>query len=553
MHDAALCPGLCRHLFVGIFCVAAMMASATMAQPTTKRSLRSAAAPPTKVDIEAASWSGRITHVSPFVTEEEEAWRRLQTLGTGESRAAANMTRLIADLLDGYDRQVPPLGTTVRVQLALQSIPTFDTQTQTIEIYGWWRYYWTDHRLAWSKDDYGGIEEATMFYNVGGFNSVWAPDMYAYEALSRFENFPDAPVPPAVSVYPDGSCFISRPVLNKFFCAMEVQKFPFDKQACEITVGSWSYHGLTVDLKPRLSGLGDERNIYDPVDVSFYVSNSEFKLLKVQTSHTDQYYACCTEPYPVISYRFWLKRYPSSYVTATILPLILITFCGILGLFINPDSGERLGLEVTVLLAQAVLYAAAVGFLPKTSTATFIEKIYLISTAICTYLLMESIVAVSLSTTKPSEELLSEPALWKAFLEADSDHSGTLERDELKRAIQQLGLSEVKKAKVMTLTGRYFDNDDNGILRAITFEEWMDVVAEVYVEDGFAQYHNFIVSGLVRFFLPVERMHRKKVVMRRLAGASSSYVSGLTDFPTSCPPGAPCLLSFSCAASLTRR
>ena len=141
------------------------MASATMAQPTTKRSLRSAAAPPTKVDIEAASWSGRITHVSPFVTEEEEAQRRLQTLGTSESRAAANMTRLIADLLDGYDRQVPPLGTTVRVQLALQSIPTFvDTQKQTIEIYGWWRYYWTDHRLAWSKDDYGGIEEATMFY-----------------------------------------------------------------------------------------------------------------------------------------------------------------------------------------------------------------------------------------------------------------------------------------------------------------------------------------------------------------------------------------------------
>jgi hypothetical protein len=505
---------VCR-LIAAFAAIASAAAAAAAARPATKRSVPPWASAAPRASHGASSNAALHDHtdISGF-----ERPRRMQTAGTSES-VTANMTRLINDLLDGYDGQVPPMGATVRVQLAIQSIPLFDTQTQTLEVYGWWRQYWTDHRLAWDEEKYDGIGFVALKYNPEDFNSIWLPDINVYEAQSRFENFPDASV---VSVYSDGSCFISRPIKNSFVCALEVSRFPFDTQACEFTVGSWSFNGDYFDVKPKLSGLDDEDNMYAAVDVAHYDSNPEYKLIKVQSSHIDYYYTCCPEPYPTISYRVWLERYPKSYVTSTILPLILVTFCGMFGLLMNPDSGERLGLAITTVLAQGVLYLTAVGFLPKVATNTFIQEVYMLSTAISIYVLVESVLVVSLYNVKSSENVLSEPALWSVFLEADDDNSGSLEKDELKRAIDQLGLHADTKAKVITLAGNHFGN---GLAGAITFDEWVDVVEEVHVDDGLGQYHNFIVARLVRFFLPIERMRRKEVVMRRLAAFRSDYVS----------------------------
>ena len=324
------------------------------------------------------------------------------------------MTRLAKALLDGYDNQVPPLSTTVRVQLAIKSIPSFDTLTQRLALYGWWRLYWTDHRLTWDPAKYDGVDFIALRYEDGNSGSAWIPDVAVYESQGRYENLPHG-IP--VSCYSSGSCFVSRPIQDEVLCPIRARNFPFDTQACEITVGSWSFSGDYFDVKPKV----DSDGTFQAADVSHYDSNPEYKLSKIESSHIDNYYTCCPEPYPTVSFRLYLERYPNSYISSTIVPLILVTACSIIGLLMNPDSGERLALAITVVLAQGVLFLTAVGFLPKVAGRTFIQDLYSYSNAISVFILIESVIVVSLYAVKPSENVLSEAALWTTWI-----HQGML-------------------------------------------------------------------------------------------------------------------------------
>ena len=80
-----------------------------------------------------------------------------------------NMTLLKQALLANYDMTVQPpsfgseRGALVSVQLALQQFQKLDTTNQEIQFFSWWRHSWTDLRLAWDPEDWGGITELTFF------------------------------------------------------------------------------------------------------------------------------------------------------------------------------------------------------------------------------------------------------------------------------------------------------------------------------------------------------------------------------------------------------
>ena len=58
------------------------------------------------------------------------------------------------------------------------------------------------------------------------------------------------------NVYSSGSVFMSRPMLTKIPCLMNLHHFPFDVQDCYFSVGSWAYDGYELDIKPYPSADG---------------------------------------------------------------------------------------------------------------------------------------------------------------------------------------------------------------------------------------------------------------------------------------------------------
>lgn len=66
----------------------------------------------------------------------------------------------------------------------------------------------------------------------------------------------------------------------------------------------------------------------DEGDVSNYQTNGEFDLVDFEAIYHTEYYSCCPEPYPDITYIIKMKRRPLFYVFNLILPCLLINGIG---------------------------------------------------------------------------------------------------------------------------------------------------------------------------------------------------------------------------------
>ena len=254
-----------------------------------------ASAATTTLDLEAAMSDG----VAP------PSLPRRHLLGRGENAVVDanaltfNTSALRDALLDGYDKMVTPPGCVVNIQLSLQKLVEIDTSGQTISMLGWWRHYWNDARLVWNPDQWGGIGFVT-FRGGGSSNEIWGPDNIVYESMETWDIIPDIDF----QVYSDGSVFVSKPMVQKVPCPMDVQEFPFDIQHCHFSTGSWSYHGYMVHVIPRLHG----GELVSAMAVDTYQPHTEFSLKRVVTDHMDTFYGCCPEPYPLITYELVLQR-----------------------------------------------------------------------------------------------------------------------------------------------------------------------------------------------------------------------------------------------------
>ena len=115
--------------------------------------------------------------------------------------------------------------------------------------------------------------------------------------------------------------------------------------------------------------------------MSEYLVNGEWNLYsefyemnrKISSDSTversEKFYECCPEPYPSLKFTLLLKRRTLYYGFNLIIPCILITIMTILGFTLPPDAGEKIGLQITVLLSICFFLGIVSGMVPPTSEA----------------------------------------------------------------------------------------------------------------------------------------------------------------------------------------
>ena len=59
------------------------------------------------------------------------------------------------------------------------------------------------------------------------------------------------------------------------------------------------------------------------------------------------------------------RRHSITYISGILMPMILSTFVGMLAFGVNPGSGERISLGITVMLTNAAIYIVAFQVLPR--------------------------------------------------------------------------------------------------------------------------------------------------------------------------------------------
>ncbi|XP_062334615.1 neuronal acetylcholine receptor subunit alpha-9-I [Osmerus eperlanus] len=272
--------------------------------------------------------------------------------------------KLLNDLMENYSNALRPVEDTdktlnVTLQITLSQIKDMDERNQVLTTYLWIRQIWHDAYLKWDKEDYDGLEVIRIPSGL-----VWRPDIVLYNKAD--EENADAAETNVVLRY-NGEITWDQPAITKSSCVVDVSFFPFDWQQCNLTFGSWTYNGNQVDIAMGMASG----------DLSDFVENVEWECHGMPAVRNVIMYGCCSDPYPDITYTLLLKRRSSFYIFNLLLPCFLISFLAPLGFYLPADSGEKVSLGVTVLLALTVFQLMVAESMPPSESVPYIGKYYI--------------------------------------------------------------------------------------------------------------------------------------------------------------------------------
>ncbi|XP_066516488.1 neuronal acetylcholine receptor subunit alpha-10a, partial [Hoplias malabaricus] len=272
--------------------------------------------------------------------------------------------RLLKDLFRNYTSALRPVENTndilnVTLQITLSQIIDMDERNQILTAYLWIRQVWNDTYLTWKKDDYDGVDTIRI---PGSY--VWRPDIVLYNSADdHFTGTMDT----NVVIRHDGQIMWDSPIITKSSCKVDVSFFPFDAQQCRLTYGSWTYNGKHLDIL----------NAMESADLADLVDNVEWEVLGMPAKRNMIQYGCCADPYPDITYTLKLKRRASFYVFNLLIPCVMISFLAPLGFYLPADSGEKVSLGVTVMLALTVFQLLVAEIMPPSENVPLIGKYYI--------------------------------------------------------------------------------------------------------------------------------------------------------------------------------
>ena len=175
--------------------------------------------------------------------------------------------------------------------------------------------------------------------------------------LPSADDFTEGFMQSKAMVRSDGNVFWPPPAKLRSSCKIDITFFPFDDQKCRMKFGSWTYDGFQVDVTNRSAR----------VDLNNYVYSGEWELLSISVIRNEVVYACCPEPYPDVTFYVVMRRRTLYYLFNIIFPCLWLTVLSLLGFWLPPDSGEKITLGITVLLAFSVFMLLIAESMPATS------------------------------------------------------------------------------------------------------------------------------------------------------------------------------------------
>ncbi|XP_062570977.1 acetylcholine receptor subunit beta-like [Saccostrea cucullata] len=230
---------------------------------------------------------------------------------------------------------------------------------------GFFSMMWNDSRLAWDTNPTYASSIPTIFSTQ---SYMWFPTLVLENSVSSISIMMDENSLNLIRIVNNGLCVYNPIDVYTTHCESDTTYYPFDTQECDVVIAAWGYSVNEIALEWYDGGL----------DMTFYNENGgwEYKSYSIETGVSVR----GVSSFPTATIRMFFKRRPLFQVVNTILPCVLIAFLMVLTFKLPPDSGERMGFSLTVLLAYAVYLTIVSANLPTTSITTSALSIYLLIT-----------------------------------------------------------------------------------------------------------------------------------------------------------------------------
>ena len=276
---------------------------------------------------------------------------------------------LFNTLFTGYNKNVRPrvnASDTVNVELEfeLHTITDLDEVNQVMKTVGFIVAIWYDDYLTWTPSDHGSID-----FLIVPPTSVWLPDMGVENSADTF--YHDAFARDfRVRLSHEGRITWAFGGEFATMCSLDMTFYPFDKQSCELRIENWAYDVHQVSLT----------NITDHVATTNYESNGIWEFTDSEVEYTELYYDIYpNDPFPELIFRLLLTRKPAYYLLNIVAPCALIIVIALMVFWLPPESGEKVSLGITVLLAFSVFQIIVAENTPKNSDYSPVLGVMVIS------------------------------------------------------------------------------------------------------------------------------------------------------------------------------
>ncbi|XP_038592501.1 5-hydroxytryptamine receptor 3A-like [Micropterus salmoides] len=220
--------------------------------------------------------------------------------------------------------------TNVYLQMLVHSILDVKETDQTFVPYIWIYMAWQNEHIYWKPEDFCGLSSMSV-----PIDRLWRPDI----TIEEMTEMDKAPPSPYIRIFWNGWVVRLNDMVLVSTCKMQVYKFPFDIQSCNISFKSAIHHVSQISMKRR-------------------------SLL---------------------------------YVVNFLLPVLFFLCLDLSSFLISDRGGEKLSFKVTVLLAVTVLQLILNEILPSSSNRIPLIATYCIgSFALMMLSLLETILVMHL-------------------------------------------------------------------------------------------------------------------------------------------------------------
>lgn len=189
---------------------------------------------------------------------------------------------------------------------------------------------------------------------------VWTPKVFFDNALERPQHHNDA----VIEVEPDGLVSSWVIVSCKFSSALDLRRFPFDRQTLSVRIGAYDDIS-TVEFEPHKALV--------QLDENAFITDW---LTERPTARVDsRRYVPGQEIYAHYVYQLSVQRRPAFYIWRVIVPLSLLTIVSFAAFWFEPVGLQPQISTCMATLIALVAFTFAIDFsLPKVSYLTLIDK-----------------------------------------------------------------------------------------------------------------------------------------------------------------------------------
>uniref|UniRef100_A0A672GDP3 Cholinergic receptor, nicotinic, delta (muscle) n=1 Tax=Salarias fasciatus TaxID=181472 RepID=A0A672GDP3_SALFA len=342
-----------------------------------------------------------------------------KTKTTGVCQSCMCEERLIKYLFKekGYKKDLRPVErqqdvVDVYLSLTLSNLISLKEVDETLLTNVWIEHMWTDYRLSWNSSEFDGISVLRLPSDM-----LWLPQIV-------LENNNDAQFEVAlycnVLVYDSGFCSWQPPAIFRSSCSINVNYFPFDWQNCTLKFVSLTYNAKEVRILLKEDEEETEKWTVEwiVIDPQSFTENGEWEIIHLPAKrNTHKHIPMESNKHQDVTFYLIIKRKPLFYIVNIIIPCVLISFLAALVYYLPADSGEKMTLSISVLLAQSVFLLLISQRLPETSMSVpLIVKYLMFIMVLVTVVVLNCVVVLNLHFRTPSTHVMSE---WtkRTFLE----------------------------------------------------------------------------------------------------------------------------------------